>query len=146
MNKQEELLARVEIEALAIHYYFLVDRGRGVETAELFAEPCDFDLPGGGTATTRQEVRDFYAKRDNTKITRHVSASMDIQFPSSDRAVSTRTITYFAGDAPGPHPANVVGVADYYEEYRKGDDGDWKLYARSLTPVFGRNAKPVPAE
>jgi len=133
----EQLRDRVAIEALCIEYFYLLDHGQAEKVADLFTDEGVLDL-GERVFNGKQAIRDYYAARSKTRITRHVSTNLRLVFQGQDRVQGLRTFTYYGAEGPGTPPA-VPSVADYEEVFVRGADGRWRFASRKVTPVFSRN-------
>lgn len=127
---------RVAIEALGIEYFYLLDHGQAEKLADLFTEDGVQDQSDGKPKVGRQAIRDYYAARSKTQITRHVSTNLRLVFTARDRVEGTRTFTRYAGEGPATPPA-VPTVAEYQEVYVRGSDHRWRFALRKVTSLFG---------
>lgn len=133
----EQLMARISIEALCIEYFYLLDHGQSEKLAELFTDKGIQDNGDGKVYVGKEEIRKYYTARSSTRITRHVTTNLRLVFESNNRVRGTRTFTHYGADSPEPHPA-IPSVAEYEEVFERDSDGQWRFASRKVTPIFSK--------
>jgi hypothetical protein len=134
----ERIAIRAQIEALSTEYYYRLDHGEGQSVAELFTPEGVFRPGGSGPFVGREAIRDYYARRSKTWVTRHVSTNLRLVYVDADHVEAVRTFTYYMGDrakSAGPYPA-IPSVSEYRESVVRGADGVWRYALRVATGLF----------
>lgn len=135
----DQLLTRVAIEALCVEYFYLLDHGRAVELADLFTENGVQDFGGERRLVGRDPIREYYAERSKTRITRHITTNLRLVYESADRVRGLRAFTHYAGEASeGELPPAIPSVAEYEEVFERGSDGIWRFAYRKPISVFDK--------
>ena len=134
----EVLNAYREIEVLNNQFCFFLDRSMNDKLLELFAEDAYY-RHGDRVSQGRDEIAEVFAARvaDAPRTARHVQTGLLIDLASEAQATGVSCCVTYAADAEPP----IVGtepllVADFYDDYRKGDDGRWRISARNIKRVF----------
>ena len=93
----------------------------------------------------REAIRGYGAGRakQTNRFARHVCSNLRLMPVSESRVQGFLTITLFRHDGPGG-PAEPCAVADAYDTYVRGDDGQWRLEERRLELVFESEAHKTP--
>lgn len=134
----ERLAAKAEIEALEIEYYYRVDHGPAESAADLYTPDGVLQTGTSPELHGREAIRAFYAQRNKSWVTRHITGNMRLRYIDATHVEVTRAYIYFRGDAasgPGPYPA-VPAVAEYVELVVKGSDGQWRYASRIAKNIF----------
>lgn len=127
----------LEITKLNAKFAYLVDHHNGDFIPNLFVENGSYGL-GERVAEGRSAIKMFFDMRKGRgkRVSRHVFSPPTI-IEETERTVKAITmLTLFAEDGDGPHPADILMLADYHDEYVKVDDS-WKYKSRAVVPVFG---------
>lgn len=132
----DQLLARTAIEALCVEYFYLLDHGQAIQLADLFSENGVQDFGEDRRLVGRDAIREHYAKRSKTRITRHVTTNLRLVFESENRVRGLRTFTHYAGT--GDLPPAIPSVAEYEEIFERGSDGIWRFAYRKPISVFSK--------
>jgi ketosteroid isomerase-like protein len=137
MDRQEQLLARLEIEALNAEFAYLIDRGRCEDVADLFTEDGSYGRSTGERSVGRAAIRAAYAQRKarGERTSRHIFTNLRLTF-EKDRATGQSILTLFAADGPPPHAAEPFLVADYDDVYVRDGEGRWRYRSRTVTWLF----------
>jgi hypothetical protein len=84
-------------------------------------------------------VRQLFESRREGKnrTSRHIQSGLRIEITDATRATGRSVCLTFGADAPPPIiPATPYLVADFIDEYRKCDDGRWRLKRRHIERIF----------
>ena len=140
-------LVRCEIEALLAEFAWLIDHDQSERVAELFTEQGSYGRADGGRSVGREALRRAYAARADRgpRLARHLFTNLRLQFGNHpDRLTGQCVLLLFADDGQAPLPAEVNLVADYEDEFERGDDGIWRFASRTVTHQFRHPGhKPV---
>lgn len=135
----DRVAIRAQIEALSTEYYYRVDHDDAEGVVELFTPDAVMEI-AGQRLVGRDAIRDYYAKRSKSWVTRHITTNLRITYVDADHVEVVRTFTHYQGDradGPGPYPAN-PSVAEYRERVERGTDGVWRYAHRASTALFSR--------
>ncbi|GEM_PF-20645 len=137
-DRQQQLMIRLELEALNAEFAYRVDHGPATSAADLFTEQGSYGRQGGPCSKGREAIRQTYALRDahGVRTARHVFTNLRLVFDSADRVRGTTLQTLFAQDGLPPLPARVLAVSDFDDVYVRGADGRWFYESRTITSVF----------
>src|SRR5262245_23225674 len=127
----EELILRIEIEALTNRWAWLLDHGPYAEIPELFTDDGVYIFEGQWDVRGIAALRDRYAKRvDGDRVARHVSSNLRLEIIGPDHATGTGLLTIFKRQGQGMSPAVPTAVADFVDQYVRGSDGVWRFRER----------------
>lgn len=128
---------RGELEALLARFAWQVDHDHGHGVEELFT-------PGGvygfsfGDLVGREQIAGFYElRRAALRTSRHLFTNLHIHRADASSASATCVLTLHAAKGSAPLPLDPVMVADYDDEYVRGEDGIWRFASRRVSLVFG---------
>ena len=130
--------ARQAITDLNNDFCYYLDHGQVDELVELFCEDALY-THGRRTSRGREEVRQLFESRRGAKrrTTRHIQSGLRIEITDATRAIGRSVCLTFGADASPPIiPATPYLVADFIDEYRKCDDGLWRLRSRHIERIF----------
>lgn len=138
MTRTEQLMARLEIEALNAEFAYLIDHNRSAEVADLFTPDGSYGRSTGERSIGREAIRAAYAGRAERgpRTARHIFTNLRLTYEGDDRIVGKSILTLFAADGAPPHVADPFLVADYDDVYRRDGDGRWLYEARTITWLF----------
>jgi hypothetical protein len=134
----EALESYREIEVLNSRFCFYLDRCMNDELLDLFTEDA-FYQHGDRISHGREEIGSVFAARvsEAPRTARHVQTGLLINLGTDKRATGTSCcVTYAANASPPIVGTEPLLVADFYDEYEKGDDGQWRISARDIKRVF----------
>ena len=117
------------------HY---LDHGLVDELVDLFCEEALY-THGQRTSNGREEVRRLFEPRRGAKnrTSRHIQSGLRIKIADASRASGRSVCLTFAADAPPPvSPASPYLVADFIDEYRRCNDGRWRIKRRHIERIF----------
>jgi len=146
MTFQEQLLLRLEIDALNAEFAYLIDHDQSDRVAELFTEDGVYGRSTGQRSAGRDAIRQSYQRRKDhgVRTARHIFSNLRLT-PIADGLVSgTCILTLFAKDGPPPHPADPLVIADYDDIYERCADGRWRFKQRIITWIFAREGAASP--
>jgi uncharacterized protein (TIGR02246 family) len=127
--------ARAEIEELVFLHAWLLDHGRGEEIAELYTS--DGVMVGvGPDRHGRDGILGYARARKPSRTARHVCSNVRVQKVDDERMTGTFIITLYRSDDTPPLDATPVAVADIDDEYRRCDDGRWRIARRRISIIF----------
>jgi uncharacterized protein (TIGR02246 family) len=146
LTPQEELLLRLEIEALNAEFAYLIDHDQSERVADLFTEDGVYGRSTGERSEGRAAIRESYRARaaHGVRTARHLFSNLRLVVESDRRVRGTVVLTLYAADGPPPHPADPMLVADYDDVYERGDDGKWRYRERIITWLFKRQGASSP--
>jgi ketosteroid isomerase-like protein len=136
-DSQDQLLARVAIEALIAEFAYLIDHKQTDKVADLFTEDGWYGREGGSRSVGRDAIRKSYAGRAarGERTARHIFTNLHITAQSADSAEGVCILLLFAADGAPPLPAEPMLVQDYKDSYRKVD-GRWLFASRETKALF----------
>ena len=144
----ERALLRAEIEELVVENAYLLDRGRFEEILDTYTEDCEVsrvlppftDPTKRETTLGRRAVAEQYANPamwpPTPRTMRHVVSNLRIESLGEGHAAATVTWTGYRFEGEGLSVANPMAVGDYVDEYRRGDDGRWRIAKRTIVIAF----------
>jgi hypothetical protein len=130
-----QLVDRCAIEELKARYFRLIDTKQWDEFRGLFTEDCKHYLPEESPTPfmTNEEYFPMLEQMLGDGITIHHGHMPEISFLSATEAEGIWAMTdYVQVDAPTGR-ISLMGWGHYYETYRKGDDGVWRISAKRNT-------------
>ena len=130
--------ARQAICDLNNDFCYYLDHGLIDELVDLFCENALY-IHGQRTSNGRQEVGQLFESRRGAKnrTSRHIQSGLRIEILDAARASGRSVCLTFGADAPPPViPATPYLVADFIDEYRRCDDGRWRISRRTIDRIF----------
>ena len=119
-------------------FCYYLDHGLVDELVDLFCNDALY-THGQRTSNGREEVRQLFESRRGAKnrTSRHIQSGLRIEITGATQATGRSVCLTFGADAPPPViPATPYLVADFIDEYRKGEDGRWRLRRRHIERIF----------
>lgn len=146
MNRTQEMLLRLEIEALNAEFAYLIDHDQSEHVADLFTEDGVYGRSTGERSEGREAIRESYRLRaeHGKRTARHIFSNLRLAIECERRVRGTVILTLFAADGPPPHPAEPLLVADYDDIYELCDDGKWRYRERMISWLFKRERASSP--
>jgi hypothetical protein len=137
MTPVDELLARVEIEALVAEFAWRIDHGETDRIADLFTGDGWYGRETGERSVGREAIARAYANRAvvGQRTARHLFTNLRLTFRPEGSAEGTCILLLFAADGAPPLPAEPMLVQDYIDTYRK-EAGRWLFASRDTRRVF----------
>lgn len=138
MDRTEQLLTRLELDALNTEFAYLIDNGRSEEVADLFTEDGSYGRSTGERSTGRDAIRAAYRGRKaaGPRTARHIFTNLRLTYQSDVQVTGKSILTLFAEDGVPPHTAEVFLVADYDDVYAREPGGPWRFQSRTITWLF----------
>ena len=141
----EDELTRAELQAvrqaitdLNNDFCYYLDHGLVDDLVDLFCEDALY-THGQRTSSGREEVRQLFESRRGlkTRTTRHIQSGLRIEISDATRASGRSVCLTFGADARPPViPATPYLVADFIDQYKKCEDGRWRLKRRHIERIF----------
>jgi hypothetical protein len=145
MTAQETLEIRLAIESINAEFSWCLDHGRYEGLDALFEQDAQY-THGTRVLAGRQQIRDYFENRRTLgpRSSRHMCSGLRIA-SAGERSVSTTSVWLsFAANAPLPlESVPIFMVADFFDEFRRGDDGQWRIAKRDIVRAF-RNPDAAP--
>ncbi len=135
-----QLATLATVSAISSEFGYLVDHGRAIECAELFAPDARLvfgpGTPRPGTLEGVDAIRTFLSNRQaQTHVTtRHVATNFRMA-AEGEGVVLESLLTVFRSDDASRVPAVSV-VAAVRERFTRTASGAWQIQERSTTPIF----------
>jgi hypothetical protein len=132
MDRVDMLWELEQIKRLKARYYRLQDQDRWDEWAELFTDDCEIADPHDPTVLHRSGAAIAKRTAETAAITSrraHRGTMPDLEILDERTARGTWALgcaSIMAGDEGAPTFAFIFGY--YTDEYRKGDDGKWRIH------------------
>jgi hypothetical protein len=145
-----EDLADIEaIKQLKARYFRLLDQKRWSEWGEVFTEDAHLDSSGDAphaVATGRAAIVALVSGGVGQAVTVHHGHMPEIEITAPGRARGVWAMEDYL-EFPGEPPSLTVhGRGHYFEEYEKGDDGQWRIRSLRLVRLWlthdGRRVVP----
>lgn len=138
MNRTEQLLARLEIEALNAEFAYLIDFDHSAEVSALFTEDGSYGRSTGERSVGRPAIAAAYSLRNDRgpRTARHIFTNLRLTYETDERIIGKSILTLFAADGVPPHVAEPFLVADYDDIYVLDRSGRWRYQSRTVTWVF----------
>lgn len=141
----DQLLARVQIDALNAEFAYLIDHDLSERVADLFMPNGTYGFDTGQRSVGHEAIRLAYAKRRarGDRTTRHLFTNLHLRFESAHRASGTCLLLLFARDGRPPLPATPLMVADYEDVYVQDPNGQWRYESRTISTVFSDTTREL---
>lgn len=138
MSRQEQLLARLEIDALNAEFAYRIDRGDPETVVDLFTANGVYARSTGEKSVGREAIRAAYRQRAaaGQRTARHIFTNLRLTHESDSRIQGQCILTLFAQDGEPPLVAEPFLVADYDDIYEREADGCWRYAQRVVTWRF----------
>lgn len=150
MDKLDRLLAIEEIKQLKGRYFRFLDTKDWAGMATIFTDDAVFDARtansvsgvGEGDAAVSndwvyegaQVITDFIREVAQPLVTAHHGHCHEIAIVSENDAEGVIAMEDMIWDAPGAGGEKKLhGLGHYHEEYRRGEDGRWRIRRSRLT-------------
>jgi ketosteroid isomerase-like protein len=125
-----------QIKQLKARYFRLLDAKDWDAFADLFTDDCVHHLPQESTKPTVGNTEYFADLRHflGTGVTTHHGHMPEITLLSDTEAEGIWSMfDYVQVDPSGSPPVNIQGYGHYFETYRKGADGRWRISSKRNT-------------
>ena len=128
----DRLLDIEAIEQLKARYFRYIDTKDWAAFRELFTDDCRHLLPEESPIPfmTNDEYLPMMEATLNNGVTTHHGHTPEITFASATEASAIWAMNdYVQVDGPNGR-VSIQGWGHYYETYRKGDDGRWRISSK----------------
>ena len=131
------LETRTAIEALNADFCHYLDHGPVAKLVDLLTEKA-FYAHGDRITRGRSEFDElFSARAGKSRTSRHFQTGLKLQFLTDTQVKGHSTCMTFAADGKPPiYAANPILVADFIDEYRRCNDGCWRIERRQIERIF----------
>jgi hypothetical protein len=138
MNDERKRIVRADCADLATRFYYLIDRKRYREAADLFAPEGKF-VRMGEPLVGPDQVHAALARPDPGKVVRHLVSNMVVEAGAPDRATIGYDLAVLIhrgppGDAVPPVPP-LAYMRDCVDEVIATPAG-WRIIEKRTAPVF----------
>lgn len=139
--------ARVAIEALNTDFCHYLDHGSVAELVNLFTEDALY-AHGERITNGRMAIDElFSARAKKPRTSRHFQSNLKLEFLSETQANGHSSCMTFTADSKPPiYPANPYLVADFIDEYRRCEDGRWRIERRQIERIFADHSNQGPVD
>jgi ketosteroid isomerase-like protein len=131
------LAIRLALEDLNAAFTHHLDHGEIEALAELFTADALY-TNGTRESRGRAAIETLFRQRiaKGPRTSRHLYSGLRLSIESDREASGTSVCMSFAADGTPPLPARPFLVADFVDQYRRGDDGRWRIAARHIHRIF----------
>jgi hypothetical protein len=142
----ERVEIRLALEDLNTAFCYHLDHDDVNALLDLFVDDVYY-THGSRISRGKAELEKVFRSRSatQTRTARHLYSGLKIEIDSATRARGTSVCMTFAdyGDPP-LSPAVPTLVADFVDEYVRGDDGRWRIKERHIHRIFVAPDNPGP--
>lgn len=146
LSDLERLTIRVALEDLNTAFCHHLDHNEVDALLELFVDDVYY-THGSRVSRGKVELEDVFRGRSatQTRTARHLYSGLKLDIESATRARGTSVcMTFAAYGEPPLSPAIPTLVADFVDEYVRGDDGRWRFKERHIHRIFVAPDNPGP--
>lgn len=146
LSDLERLTIRVALEDLNTAFCHHLDHNEVDALLELFVDDVYY-THGSRVSRGKGELEEVFRSRSatETRTARHLYSGLKLDIESATRARGTSVcVTFAAYGEPPLSPAIPTLVADFVDEYLRGDDGRWRFKERHIHRVFVAPDNPGP--
>jgi hypothetical protein len=146
LSDLERLTIRVALEDLNTEFCHHLDHNRVDALLELFVDDVYY-THGSRVSRGKAELKDVFRSRSatETRTARHLYSGLKLDIESATHARGTCVcMTFAAYGEPPLSPAIPTLVADFVDEYVRGDDGRWRIKERHIHRIFVAPDNPGP--
>jgi hypothetical protein len=146
LSDLERLTIRVALEELNTAFCYHLDHNEVDALLELFVDDVYY-THGSRVSRGRAELAEVFRGRSatETRTARHLYSGLKVEIESATRARGTSVcMTFAAYGEPPLTPAIPTLVADFVDEYERGDDGRWRIKERHIHRIFVAPDNPGP--
>ncbi len=134
----EELDLQIACARLPVAYCWAFDTRDVDAFVDLFGTDAQWHRPTGETVVGRVQIRTSFMK-PLVGMLRHVASNVLVTPVDRQHANGVSLATVYRGaeraDAPPILPAP-IHIVQYDDQYRRDDDGCWRIASRRTTKVF----------
>jgi hypothetical protein len=138
LSDLERLAIRAALEDLNTAFCYHLDHDEVDALLELFVDDVYY-THGSRVSRGRAELEQVFRGRSATekRTARHLYSGLKLTIESATRARGTCVcMTFGAYGEPPLSPAIPTLVADFVDEYLRGDDGRWRFKERHIHRIF----------
>jgi hypothetical protein len=142
----ERIEIRLALEELNTAFCYHLDHDEVDALLALFTDDVYY-THGSRVSRGRTELEKVFRSRSatETRTARHLYSGLKLTIDSSTRASGTSVcMTFGAYGEPPLSPAIPTLVADFVDEYVRGDDGRWRIKERHIHRIFVAPDNPGP--
>ena len=146
LSDLERLAIRVALEDLNTAFCYHLDHNEVDALLELFVDDVYY-THGSRVSRGKAELAEVFRNRSatETRTARHMYSGLKLDIESPTRARGTSVcMTFAAYGEPPLSPAIPTLVADFVDEYVRGDDGRWRFKERHIHRIFVAPDNPGP--
>ena len=146
LSELERLTIRVALEELNTAFCYHLDHDEVDALLELFVDDVYY-THGTRVSRGKAELAEVFRGRSatETRTARHLYSGLKLDIESATRARGTSVcMTFAAYGEPPLTPAIPTLVADFVDEYLRGDDGRWRIKERHIHRIFVAPDNPGP--
>jgi len=146
LSELERLTIRVALEELNTAFCYHLDHNEVDALLELFVDDIYY-THGSRVSRGKAELAEVFRNRSatETRTARHLYSGLKLDIESATRARGTSVCMTFAGYGEPPlQPAIPTLVADFVDQYVRGDDGRWRFEERHIHRIFVAPDNPGP--
>jgi len=146
LSDLERLTIRVALEELNTAFCYHLDHDEVDALLELFVDDVYY-THGTRVSRGKAELAEVFRGRSatETRTARHLYSGLKLDIESATRARGTSVcMTFAAYGEPPLTPAIPTLVADFVDEYLRGDDGRWRIKERHIHRIFVAPDNPGP--
>ena len=134
----ERLQIRVALEDLNTAFCYFLDHNEVDALLDLFVDDVYY-THASRVSRGKAELEQVFRSRSATKTrtARHLYSGLRLDIESATRARGTSVcMTFGQYGEPPLSPATPTLVADFVDEYVRGDDGKWRFKERHIHRIF----------
>ena len=146
LSDLERLTIRVALEELNTAFCYHLDHNEVDALLELFVDDVYY-THGSRVSRGKAELAEVFRNRSatETRTARHMYSGLKLDIESPTRARGTSVcMTFAAYGEPPLSPAIPTLVADFVDEYVRGDDDRWRFKERHIHRIFVAPDNPGP--
>jgi ketosteroid isomerase-like protein len=129
---------RLALEDLNTAFTHNLDHGKLDDLVDLFTEDALY-THAKRRSEGKEEIRKLFLARAAAEVrtVRHLASGLRLEIESPTAARGTSVCLTFAhdGEPPAPHATPHL-VADFEDEYRLCEDGQWRFAVRHIRRIF----------
>lgn len=138
LSELERLSIRVALEDLNTAFCHHLDHENVDALLDLFVDDVYY-THGSRVSRSRAELEQVFRSRSTgqKRTSRHMYSGLKLEIESARRARGTSVcMTFGQYGEPPLSPAVPTLVADFVDEYVRGDDGKWRFKERHIHRIF----------
>ena len=146
LSELERVTIRVALEDLNTAFCYHLDHNEVDALLELFVDDVYY-THGSRVSRGKAELAEVFRNRSatETRTARHMYSGLKLDIESPTRARGTSVcMTFAAYGEPPLSPAIPTLVADFVDEYVRGDDSRWRFKERHIHRIFVAHDNPGP--